>query len=329
MDLVVGLVEVALRRRVIRQAADQPLIERPLGALLVGEPPGLHPPGLKLTPAQPTGPDRPIVDQHVIRIQHIDIVVERVALPQVRPSERGEDEVLGPAPGDLCRDHGEDRVSAVGPGLGQLGADRVQVRLTTSTIRCWTFSSGIVSALTKASRNRVDRVSPASNSPRFSNSSSVGAVRANYQPCVNREGGSLDAAQNDLALVGQQTHACEAMSLEVGSARCECPVEQPLVELDPRDHIAVSRLVDRRDRTSQLLAARAEDRHVANRGASVEDVPNTDAVQSAYCSRTDSVATGFIPQEGLAVDQRDAQARLAAKIAIVETAGPAPTTARS
>jgi hypothetical protein len=55
------------------------------GLLIAADRAGLAPPVLQVTPTQTVGADQPVVEEHRVGLAHdLDIVVDRVAQPQVR-----------------------------------------------------------------------------------------------------------------------------------------------------------------------------------------------------------------------------------------------------
>jgi hypothetical protein len=73
------------------------------GFLIAGEVPGVLPPGLQVAP-QDALVGGPFVDQDLVGVREdLDVVVDGVGDPDVRPGRRGEDEVLRPAAGRAGR----------------------------------------------------------------------------------------------------------------------------------------------------------------------------------------------------------------------------------
>lgn len=98
VDLVVQLEQKQLMPRAWRHAAAEPLIQLPLGLVIVLDLAGVRPPTLQITPTQAPGPDRSVVDEDIPGgIHHLDIAVDDVDEPQIRLSRAREDELLGPA----------------------------------------------------------------------------------------------------------------------------------------------------------------------------------------------------------------------------------------
>jgi hypothetical protein len=95
VNLVIQVEQGPLGRRVGGKRPGEPLVQRSLGLILVGELAGVCPPLLKVTPPQAVTADGPIVDEDLVGIlNNLDVVADGVDDPDVRLDLGGEDEVF-------------------------------------------------------------------------------------------------------------------------------------------------------------------------------------------------------------------------------------------